>query len=442
VNVYLETYGCQMNVYDSEIIRTLLLDADFTLTGRIEDADVILLNTCAVREGAAQKVRSRIGTLRQRRNGEAVKIGLLGCMASHNEGGESEIADLPVDFAVGPDSYRRLGRIIRQSVERGVKGMDVRLTSSEMYEGIEPLRAAGVNAWVVVMRGCNNFCSFCVVPYTRGRERSRSPESVKREVERLAEAGFVQVTLLGQNVNSYNYKGVRFADLVDSLCGIEGLKRIRFTSPHPKDFPESLLDVMAGHPVLCRHIHLPLQAGSDRILAKMNRTYSRESYYRLVEQIRARFPDICLSTDLIVGFPGETASDFEQTVDLVRRVGFDSAYMFKYSARPGTLAVRRYLDDVPERVKTERIVRLNELQKEISLAKNRLHIGEIQHVLIEQTFTRKSQQQIQGRNDGNKIVILPKGAHSAGDFVNAVIVDATANVLKGEITTERTERVL
>ncbi|GAB4368054.1 MAG: tRNA (N6-isopentenyl adenosine(37)-C2)-methylthiotransferase MiaB [Calditrichia bacterium] len=429
--VYIETYGCQMNEYDTELVRAILQQNKYELVDAEHEADIVMLNTCSVRENANRKVYNRIHTLRKNRNGNRVIIGVLGCMATNFRKDLLEDRELKLDFVAGPDSYKRLPRLIQEVEEGGAGAYDVTLSEFEDYSDVYPSRKSGVNAWIAVMRGCNNFCTFCVVPYTRGRERSRSPQNILEEVRRLADEGFCQVTLLGQNVNSYHYEGLDFASLLQSVSEVEGIRRIRFTSPHPKDFPHNLLHVVSENPKVCKHIHLPLQAGNTRVLNLMNRTYTKEDYLNLVEEIRNHYPEMVITTDIIVGFPTETDAEFEDTVDVLRQVEFDSAFIFKYSERKGTIAARRYPDDVPEEKKTERIVRLNELQKEISLKKNRAHIGQVHEILIEQESTRKSDDDFQGRNDGNKIVIIPAGPYKKGDFIQVEISDATAHVLKG-----------
>ncbi|NIA28848.1 MAG: tRNA (N6-isopentenyl adenosine(37)-C2)-methylthiotransferase MiaB [Actinobacteria bacterium] len=431
--VFIETYGCQMNEYDTEIVKTILQQEDYEFTSEEKEADVVLLNTCSVRENANRKVYGRIHSIKHRRNGEPVMIGVLGCMSTNFRKQLLEDPKLPIDFVVGPDSYKRLPKILHDVEKTGEKGFDVTLSEFETYSDVYPTREKGVNAWIAVMRGCNNFCSFCVVPYTRGRERSRSPENIVDEVKRLADAGFSQVTLLGQNVNSYNYQGKSFAHLLTKVGQVNGIKRIRFTSPHPKDFPHDLLHVVADNPKVCKHIHLPLQAGSNRVLDLMRRTYTKKEYLHLVDDIRSHYEKMVLTTDIIVGFPTETDEEFEETFAVVDEVEYDSAFIFKYSQRRGTVAAKKYPDDVPEEVKTERIIRLNELQKQKSLKKNRAHIGQIHQILIEEETTKRSDKDVQGRNDGNKLVILPKGNLHVGQFVNARITDASANVLKGKV---------
>jgi len=440
MKIYIETYGCQMNEYDSEIVRAVLQKEEFEVTTTPQGADVILLNTCSVRDNANRKVFGRVHTLRHLLRKQPVKIGIIGCMATDFKKELLEDDHLKVDFIAGPDSYRNLAAIIRESLENDRKGFDVTLSKTETYEDIYPIRNSGVNAWIAVMRGCNNFCSFCVVPYTRGRERSRSPESVIQEARQLALEGFSQVTLLGQNVNSYHYNGRDFAYLLTKVSEIDGLRRIRFTSPHPKDFPESLLDVVADNPKICKHIHLPLQAGNTRVLDLMRRTYTHEEYLRLVDKIRAKCPEVALTTDIIIGFPTETAAEFEDTVNVMKYVQYDSAFIFKYSERNGTLAQKKYADDVPEEVKTARIMQLNDLQKRHSLKKNRAHIGQTLEVLIEQQGTKKSPDDVQGRTDGNKLVIIPGGSRQIGQYVNVLITDTTAHVLKGQIVVKQSNR--
>lgn len=431
--VYIETYGCQMNEYDTEIVRAVLRNANYQIVDRESEAEIIMLNTCSVRDNANRKVYNRIHTIRHSRNGDPLMIGVLGCMASNFRKDLLENTDLNLDFVVGPDSYKRLPGLLQEVQHSGKSAYDVTLSEFEDYSDIYPRRKNGINAWLAIMRGCNNFCTFCVVPYTRGRERSRSPRNIVAEVQRLVKDGFKQVTLLGQNVNSYQHQGKDFAYLLEEVSKVKGMDRIRFTSPHPKDFPRRLLHVIAENPRVCKHIHLPLQAGNSRILDKMNRTYSKEEYLALVDDIREHFPAMVLTTDIIVGFPGETDEEFEDTVDVMQKVEFDSAFIFKYSPRKGTVAFRRFPDDVPETVKKERIIRLNEIQNDISLRKNQDHIGEVHRILIEQESTRKSPDDFQGRNDGNKIVIFQRGDYQAGDYVNVEILDATPHVLRGRV---------
>ena len=432
--VYVETYGCQMNEYDSEIVKTVLKDREYELVDSLNDADIVLLNTCSIRENANRKIYGRIHRIKHQRNGEQVKIGILGCMATNFRRKLLDDGSLPIDFIAGPDSYKRLPDLIENLDVEGSDNFDVTLSEFETYEDVYPrCRDQGVNAWIAVMRGCDNFCTFCVVPYTRGRERSRAPENVTEEVRRLADEGFRQVTLLGQNVNSYRSNGHDFADLLEMVSSVAGIERIRFTSPHPKDFPRRLLRVINANPKVCKHIHLPLQAGSDRVLEMMSRTYTRREYLDLVDEVRSLCPSIVLTTDIIVGFPTETDEEFEETVEVMERVRYDAAFIFKYSERPQTIASRKFPDDVPDAVKSARTVRLNDIQQAHTLERNRAHIGQTHEVLIDEERTKKSDDDYQGRNDGNKIVIFPKGAYRAGQFVQVHITDATPSVLRGEV---------
>ena len=437
--VFIETYGCQMNVYDTELVHSILAKANYALVSREDEADVVLLNTCAIREHAHQKVYNRIHEIKRGHNGNPVMIGILGCMATNLRTELLENRKLKIDFIAGPDSYKRLPQLIEEAMQSEIrdtryeirKPFDVTLSEFETYSDVYPQRGRGVNAWIAVMRGCNNFCTFCVVPYTRGRERSRSVENVVEETRRLAEEGFKQVTLLGQNVNSYYAEGKDFADLLEAVSGVEGIKRVRFTSPHPKDFPDKLLHVVARNPKACKHVHLPLQSGSNRILELMGRTYVREEFMALAAKIRRLIPGVALSTDVIVGFCTETDADFAQTLDVMEQVGFDSAFTFKYSQRKGTIASRKYSDDVPEAIKTERIVLLNEVQKKISLRKNRAHIGETLEILLENKGSKRSPDVFYGRASGNQLVTLDEGGYALGEFVQARIIDASPNILKG-----------
>ena len=430
--IFLETFGCQMNEYDSELVRSIMTDAGYTFTDDELEADIVMLNTCSVRENAHRKVYGNIHEIRHRRQGKPVLIGILGCMAT---GLRQQLIDdkhLALDFVVGPDSYKRLPQILRDVVAEKGHGYDVMLSEFETYADVYPTRTSGVNAWVAVMRGCNNFCAFCIVPYTRGRERSRPVANIVDEVKRLAGEGFKQVTLLGQNVNSYHHDGHDFACLLDEVSKVEGIERIRFTSPHPKDFPESLIKVLAGNPKVCKQIHLPLQAGNDRVLGLMNRNYTGADYLALVERLRKACPGLALSTDIIVGFPTETEAEFQDTLRMMKTVAFDSSFIFKYSVRPNTKAARELRDDVPEKVKTSRIVRLNALQTGLSLEKNKALVGHVQPVLVEDVERVKSGPAY-ARNDANKIVVLPHGSFKAGDLVNARIIRATPHQLKGEL---------
>ena len=444
MKVFLETYGCQMNEYDSELIRSILVKANYTFVKNEADADIIMLNTCAIRENAHRKIYGRIYDIRNNRlNGrskfierdhpttDGPLIGILGCMATNLRKDLLENKGLKIDFIAGPDSYKKLPELIAGASEKGEKTFDLTLSEFETYSDIYPLRERGVNAWIAVMRGCNNFCTFCVVPYTRGRERSRSVENVLEEVRRLADDGFKQVTLLGQNVNSYNHDGHDFAYLIEKVSEVEGIKRIRFTSPHPKDFPDDLLQVIARNPKVCKNIHLPLQSGNDRILQLMDRIYTVDEYLALVEKIHKLNPVISLTTDIIVGFPTETDDEFADTLKIVRQVEYDNAFTFKYSQRKGTIAEKKFPDDVSDDVKTERIMQLVDVQRAISLKRNQMSIGQTLELLIE-AISPKSPDEYQGRTDDNRTVIFPRTPHKIGDFIDVKITGATTSVLKGE----------
>ncbi|MEW5894479.1 MAG: tRNA (N6-isopentenyl adenosine(37)-C2)-methylthiotransferase MiaB [Candidatus Omnitrophota bacterium] len=459
--VYLKTFGCQMNEYDSELIRAILSEAGFSFTDDVLAADVVLLNTCSVRENAARKVRGYLDKIRHDRGGRPAIYGILGCIATHLKEDLLKDRYLKIDFIAGPDSYKRLPELIKNCIsqvpkcpsaqEKKIKPYDIELSDSETYEDIYPLRDSSVNAWIAIMRGCNNYCSYCVVPYTRGRERSRTAESIVKEAQRLSTEGFAQVTLLGQNVNSYHSNGVKFPELLKMVADIDAIKRVWFTSPHPKDFSQKLITLIARHPKICKHIHLPLQAGSTAILKKMNRPYNKEDYLSLVERIREKCPDIAITTDIIVGFPTETDNDFRDTVDVYQRAYFDTAFIFKYSPRKHTEAAEKFKNDVPERLKTERIVFLNELQKDISLEINRSRIGKTEEILVEKISGRE----IEGRTIQNKRVIVsaqvPKspraqekdqtpgnmGTWGLGDLINVQITSATPHLLRGEILSAR-----
>ena len=428
---YLDTYGCQMNVADSELISGLLEASGYERSPRVEEAQVVLLNTCAIREKAEETAQHRLDQLAHlKRDDPSILIGLLGCMAKNLA--DSLLESNPhVDLVLGPDSYRRLPQLLQQRQNTSDHIVDTRLSRFEVYEDLFPSRAAGINAWISIMRGCDKFCTFCVVPFTRGRERSRSVVSIIREARVAVEEGFLEVTLLGQNVNSYRHGSARFPELLASLAAVPGLRRIRYTSPHPSDVNQQLLEVMAANDNICDAIHLPLQAGADRILRRMNRTYSQAEYLRLVAEIRAVLPAGTLSTDIIVGFPGETEEEFIQTLAVVEEVGFDSAFMFKYSPRPGTKAVE-YSDQVPDTVKHERLERLIALQRAKALERNQSYVGRVVEVLVEKE-SKKSAGQWAGRSDGNKWVVFDKGCTEIKDFVQVHIDNAPGVALQGHI---------
>ncbi len=431
--VYIQTFGCQMNEYDTELVRSLLRDRGFALTLEQERADVLLMNTCAIRENAHARVYGHLARWKAMKRTRRVVIGVLGCMAQ-NLKKELLEAHPVIDVLAGPDAYRQLPDLLARALEHREQAMAVDLSEYETYDTILPERAPGVNAWIAIMRGCDNFCSFCVVPYTRGRERSRPAQGILEEAHALAAQGYRQVTLLGQNVNSYRSPdpdGRDFARLLSDVADVPGIERVRFTSPHPKDFPPALLDVVAHHPRVCRHIHLPLQSGNDRILDMMGRSYTRNTYRALVADIRKR-GSIAISTDIIAGFCTETDEAFLDTCELVREIGFHQAYVFKYSERKHTIASRKFPDDVPEAVKSDRVTRLYDLQRAISAEKNRQLIGAEVTVLVE-GHAKKSSQQWMGHTDSNVTVVWSKSATplALGDRATIRVDDASASTLFG-----------
>ncbi len=420
-----------MNVADSELVAGLLQQEGYGATDRLEAADAIFVNTCAIREHAEEKVQSRLGYLGQLKSKRPeILIGVLGCMAQHLK--EDILESKPyVDVVLGPDSYRRLPELLRQRNSGSDQIASTKLSRFEVYDDLFPSRKEGINAWVSIMRGCDKFCTFCIVPFTRGRERSRSVTSIVDEVRQAVADGFVEITLLGQNVNSYAYNGARFHHLLEAVAQVPGVKRIRYTSPHPQDMSEAVLQVMAEHATICNSIHLPLQAGSDRILRRMNRTYSKSAFLRLADRIREILPVVGISTDIIVGFPGETDAEFQETLEVMEQVRFDSAFTFKYSPRPGTKAAE-YQDQVPEAVKQSRLERLIQLQKRHTLERNQERVGNIEWVLVEKE-SKRSAAQWAGRTDTNTWVIFDKGKARIKDLVQVKITAARGMSLHGEL---------
>jgi tRNA-2-methylthio-N6-dimethylallyladenosine synthase len=433
LNIYVETYGCQMNEYDTELVRSICAEGGYGQTNDANDADVVLLNTCAVRERAHLKIYGRLQQLKREkalRRDRDLTVGILGCMAQNLKEDLTEGHD-HVDFIAGPDSYRKLPALIA-AARKGGSGavMDLQLSRTETYSGVDPVRSGGVNAWLAVMRGCDNMCTFCVVPYTRGRERSRAQEGVIDEVKALVKDGYKQVTLLGQNVNSYRHGDARFADLIRRVADVPGVERVRFTSPHPKDFPRELIRAISEHPNICNHIHLPLQAGNDRVLDLMRRTYTNREFRDLVDEMREVIPNLGLYTDVIVGFPTETDDEYEDTRKLMEDIRFDAAFIFKYSERKGTYAQRKLADDVPAAVKTRRIMELIELQQRTTNEINQALVGSGQEVLIEEPSEKETNLLI-GRTDNFKTTLIEAGALASGDVVDVTIVDARGATLYG-----------
>lgn len=441
--LYIETYGCQMNVADSEVVASVMSTVGYEPTQNLDEADAVLLNTCSIRDNAEQKIISRLAFLNSQRRkrprtAPTLIIGVIGCMAERVR--EELVSSHGVDLVAGPDAYLDLPNLFA-SVEAGEKAVNVELSTTETYRDIIPARITGntVSGWVSIMRGCNNFCSYCIVPYTRGRERSRSASSILAEVADLRERGFKEVTLLGQNVNSYSYttpegEVIGFPRLLEMVADAAPDMRIRFTTSHPKDMSDETIRVIASRPNLCRWIHLPVQSGSDKVLKSMNRKYTREWYLGRIAAIRAAIPDCGISTDLFTGFHDETEEDFQETLSLMREVGFDSSFMFKYSERPGTLAARTMPDNVPEDVKIDRLNRMIELQNKLSLESNLRDVGKTFDVLVE-GVSKRSKEQMVGRTSQNKTVVFDRGDARVGSTVPVTITSATSATLLGSIST-------
>ena len=429
----LQTYGCQMNVADSELVEGILTNLGLEKTSNYDEADAIFLNTCAIRENAETKVHSKLGNLHKiKLNKPHLIIGVLGCMAQNLK--DDLLKNKPyVDIILGPDSYRKIPDLINRHITDNKSIVDTKLSRFEVYENLFPTRGDTFNAWVSIMRGCDKFCSFCIVPFTRGRERSRDVKSIVTEVKKAVDQGFVEITLLGQNVNSYNFDGKSFADLLLTVSEIEGVKRIRYTSPHPQDINVELLEVMASKSNICNYVHFPMQSGSNEVLKRMNRTYTRERFYDMAMKIREIMPNCGLSTDIIVGFPGETDVQFRETLDLMDSIKFNSAFTFKYSPRPYTKA-EQFSDQIDESVKKERLDEMLVLQRKHTLELNQKMVGSFQQVLIEKE-SKKSNLHWAGRTDSNEWVIVEKNNSNIKDIVPVEIVDATGVILHGkEIT--------
>ena len=426
--LFIETYGCQMNFSDSEIVASVLAE-DYEVTDQLILADLILINTCSIREHAEERVFKRLTELNSlKKKNNHLQIGLIGCMAERWK--EKLFDKTNVDLIVGPDAYRDLPSILKKE---NATNINVLLSEIETYDDITPIRydSNGISAFISIMRGCNNFCSYCVVPYTRGRERSRNPQTILYEANKLFNEGYKEVTLLGQNVNSYSFENVNFANLMKSVAEISPLLRVRFATSHPKDLSDELIEVMSSYSNICKSIHLPAQSGNDDVLKRMNRKYTRQGYLNRIASIRKVMPECAISTDLIAGFCGETEAEHQDTLSLMREVGFDYAFMFKYSAREGTSAHKNLQDTVSEDVKSRRLEEIIALQQELSHKSNQNDIGKSFEVLIEGT-SKRSENHYFGRNCQNKVVIFPKNEHIVGEYIHVKITSCTSATLIGE----------
>ncbi len=433
--IYIETYGCQMNVNDSEVMLSILHDAGYVRTMDMNDADIILVNTCAIRDNAEQRIHGRLEQFRlqKQRRGNVI-VGVTGCMAERLK--DKLLDNHIVDLVAGPDAYRDLPRMIEATTPDSPQ-INVLLSHEETYADIIPERMDrnGVSAYISIMRGCNNVCSYCVVPYTRGAERSRDPRTIIREAEDIVAKGYREVCLLGQNVDSYLWedpetadRNMNFAQLLEAVAKVSPDLRVRFSTSHPKDISDEVIYTMAMYSNICRHIHLPVQSGSNAMLEKMRRKYTREWYLERVQKIRSVIPDCGITTDVIAGFCGETEEDHRDTLSLMEKVGFDSAFMFQYSERPGTLAARKYKDDVPEEVKTRRLNEIIALQNRLSLQSNEREIGRTHRVLIE-GVSKKNADELFGRASNNKVCVFPAGGHHIGEYVDVEVVSCTSATL-------------
>ena len=436
--LFLETYGCQMNVADSEVVASVMQMAGYGTTDDLDRADAIFINTCSVRDNAEQRIFARLNTLNalRRKRQRRLIIGIIGCMAERMK--DELISNHGVDLVAGPDSYLELPSLIA-AAENGEKAINVELSTTETYRDVIPTRISAnrISGFISIMRGCNNFCTYCIVPYTRGRERSREPQSILNELHDLQQRGFKEVTLLGQNVNSYLYKPADGSEPVDLSALLTMVAqaapemRVRFTTSNPEDLSDEIIDVMARHDNICNHIHLPVQSGSNKVLKLMNRKYTREWYLDRIARIRDAMPDCGISTDMFTGFHDETEEDFQETLSLMREVGFDSSFMFKYSERPGTYASKHLPDNVPEEVKIDRLNRMIALQNELSLASNQRDVGRTFEVLVE-GYSKRSKDDMFGRTQQNKVIVFPAGDTQVGDRVMCRVLSASSATLKGE----------
>ena len=436
--LFIETYGCQMNVADSEVVASVMKMAGYDVTEEIETADAVLINTCSIRDNAEQKIFSRLSQLAamRKKRGSHFIVGIIGCMAERMK--ETLISDHGMDIVAGPDAYLDLPSLFA-AAENGEKAINIDLSLTETYRDVIPARigANKIGGFISIMRGCNNFCSYCIVPYTRGRERSREPGSILNELRDLQAKGFKEVTLLGQNVNSYRYVSpddgsvVDFATLLGMVADAAPEMRVRFTTSHPKDMSDEIIAMIASRPNICNHIHLPVQSGSNSVLKAMNRKYTREWYLDRIAAIRRMIPDCGISTDMFTGFHGETEEDFEQTLSLMREVGFDSAFMFKYSERPGTFASKFLPDNISEEVKIDRLNRMIALMNELSLESNRRDVGKTFEILVE-GYSKRSRSDMFGRTQQNKVVVFPARDEKVGDFITVKVNSVSSATLLGE----------
>lgn len=438
MTIYLETYGCQMNFADSEIVASLLKKEGYEMAESIGEADYVLINTCAIRDNAEQRIRKRLRELRaQQQRRPQMRIGILGCMAERLQG-QLMAEEENVSFVVGPDAYRRLPEILAQVRQQGAKAAETELSTTETYADIEPVRLGGngISAYISIMRGCQNYCAYCVVPYTRGRERSRDPETIVAEARSLYGQGYKEVTLLGQNVNSYRYQdgetAVDFPELMRRVAEVHPRLRVRFATSHPKDLSDKLLEVMSQHDNICKCIHLPVQSGSDRMLKLMNRHYDSAWYLDRIAAIRRYMPDCSITTDVIAGFCTETEEDHRMTLEMFRKVRYDYAYMFKFSMRPNTYAEKHLQDDIPEAEKTRRLEEIIALQGQIALENNREEVGKTYEVLVEGE-SHRSKEQLFGRNSQNKVIVFDRKDVRPGEYVMVKVVGCTAATLLGEL---------
>ena len=431
--LYIETYGCQMNVSDSEIVGSIMQDMGYEQNGKAEDADVIFINTCSIRDNAEKRVKKRLREIRiLKKKNPNLTVGILGCMAERLKEKLIEEQEF-VDLIVGPDAYRDLPELIK-TVKAGRKAINVILSEEETYAEIEPVRYGdnGISAYISIMRGCQNWCTYCVVPFTRGKERSRDPQTIVDEAQDLFNKGYKEVTLLGQNVNSYSWEQneTGFPELLRMVAEVSPKLRVRFATSHPKDISDELIKTIAKHHNICNYIHLPVQSGSTKLLKKMNRKYTREWYMERIKAIKNHIPDCGLSTDIIAGFCTETPEDHRDTLDMMKWVGYDFAFMFKYSERPDTIAAKKFEDDVPEEVKGSRLQEIIALQGQLSLANNKKDIGKTFEVLIEKV-SKKSDKELAGRNSQNKMIVFPRKDYEPGDYVMVKVHDCTAATLIG-----------